>query len=150
MEHVVDSINIGLGGKFATWAGTLLDRDRPIAIIAEPGRQQEAAMRLGRIGFDHVASYLKGGMQALDIRPDLVRRTERVTTGTLTESLTSPQPPLILDMRTEREGQEKRIEERIDEVPRDRPPVVHCQTGYRTDTACSKGAPPHGRRQASQ
>jgi rhodanese-related sulfurtransferase len=58
--HLVDSVNIGLGGKFATWAGTLLDRETPIVIIAEPGREQEAAMRLGRIGFDHVAGYLQG------------------------------------------------------------------------------------------
>ena len=63
--HLVGSINIGLGGQYATWAGTLLDRVRPIVIIAEPGREQEAALRLGRIGFDHVRGYLDGGMAAL-------------------------------------------------------------------------------------
>ena len=52
--HLAGSINIGLGGQYATWAGTLLDRAKPIVIIAEPGREQEAALRLGRIGFDHV------------------------------------------------------------------------------------------------
>ncbi len=70
--HLAGSINIGLGGQFATWAGTLLDRAKPIVIIAEPGREQEAALRLGRIGFDHVKGYLEGGMQALAERPDLV------------------------------------------------------------------------------
>ena len=63
--HLAGSINIGLGGQYATWAGTVLDRARPIVIIAEPGREQEAALRLGRIGFDHVKGYLSGGMEAL-------------------------------------------------------------------------------------
>src|SRR6185312_13003515 len=57
--HLAGSINIGLGGQYATWAGTLLGRDRPIVIIADPGREQEAALRLGRIGFDHIAGYLQ-------------------------------------------------------------------------------------------
>src|SRR5947209_6211572 len=52
--HMAGSINIGLGGQYATWAGTVLDRAKPIVIVAEPGREQEAAVRLGRIGFDHV------------------------------------------------------------------------------------------------
>jgi hydroxyacylglutathione hydrolase len=146
--HLVDSLNIGLGGKFATWAGTLLDRQRPIVLIAEPGREQEAAMRLGRIGFDHVAGYLQDGMQALDSRPDFVRRTERVTAATLAELLASAAPPSVLDVRTAREWQDKHIEgslniplhqleERIQEVPRDRFLVVHCQTGYRSAIAVS-------------
>lgn len=63
--HLAGSFNIGLGGQYATWAGTLLDRAKPIVIIAEPGREQEAALRLGRIGFDHVKGYMKGGMEAL-------------------------------------------------------------------------------------
>src|SRR6202161_3153215 len=46
--HLAGSINIGLSGQFATWAGTLLDRAKPIAIIAEPGREHEATVRLGR------------------------------------------------------------------------------------------------------
>ncbi len=77
--HVAGSINIGLGGQFATWAGTVLDRAKPIVIIAEPGREQEAALRLGRIGFDHVKGYLSGGMASLADRPDLVWPTERVS-----------------------------------------------------------------------
>src|SRR5271170_4069899 len=60
--HLAGSINIGLGGQYATWAGTVLDRSRPIVIIAEPGRDQEAALRLGRIGFDHVKGYMNGGI----------------------------------------------------------------------------------------
>lgn len=146
--HVVDSLNIGLGGKFATWAGTLLDRERPIVIIAEPGHEQEAAIRLGRIGFDQVAGYLGGGMQALDGCPGLVRRTERITAPTLAERLASAEPPIVLDVRTAHEWQADHIDgslniplhhlaERVHEVPRGRPLVVHCQTGYRSSIAVS-------------
>jgi rhodanese-related sulfurtransferase len=56
-DHLAGSINIGLGGQYATWAGTVLDRTKPIIIIAEPGREQEAALRLGRIGFDLIKGY---------------------------------------------------------------------------------------------
>ena len=146
--HLAGSLNVGLGGSFATWAGTILDHERSIVLIAEPGREQEAAMRLGRIGFDNVAGYLDGGMQALEPRPDLVARLERITAATLAERLTDSAPPLVLDVRTEREWREQRIDaslniplgrlqERLDEVPRDRQLVVQCATGYRSAIAGS-------------
>jgi hypothetical protein len=58
----------------------IIARAKPIAIIAEPGRELEAALRLGRIGFDHVRGYLRGGMQALaektcGMRPNTPRGT---------------------------------------------------------------------------
>src|SRR5207249_9106485 len=77
--HLAGSINIGLGGQYATWAGTILSRDRPIVIIANPGAERESALRLGRIGFDHVAGYLQGGLTSLDGRPDLTKTTKRVS-----------------------------------------------------------------------
>jgi rhodanese-related sulfurtransferase/glyoxylase-like metal-dependent hydrolase (beta-lactamase superfamily II) len=146
--HVAGSINIGLGGQYATWAGTVLDRARPIVIIAEPGREQEAAVRLGRIGFDHLKGYLKGGMAALADRPDLVWPTERDTASAIAEELAKSDPPFLLDVRNPREWSTKHIDgsvnvplnhlqERIAEVPRDRPVVVHCAGGYRSSIAAS-------------
>jgi len=146
--HLASALNIGLGGRYASWAGTLLDRQRPIVIIAEPGREAEAAMRLGRIGFDHVAGYLRGGMEALDRRPDLLRRIDRVTAPTLAAQLASPEPPAVVDVRTEPEWKSAHIEgslnvplsrlrARARELPRDRSIVVHCQTGYRSSVAAS-------------
>src|ERR1700720_4263752 len=146
--HLARSINIGLGGQYATWAGTVLDRATPIVIIAEPGRELEAALRLGRIGFDHVRGYLRGGIQALAERPDLVWPTERVTAQMAAEELASADPPLVLDIRNPREWQTKHIarsvniplnhlQERIAEVPRDRRIAVHCAGGYRSSIAAS-------------
>ena len=94
--HLVGSVNIGLGGKFATWAGIILSSQKCIVLIAEPGREKEAAMRLGRIGFDQVTRYLKGGMEALAHRSDLVGTTARITAQTLAEELETVEPPLVL------------------------------------------------------
>jgi rhodanese-related sulfurtransferase/glyoxylase-like metal-dependent hydrolase (beta-lactamase superfamily II) len=146
--HLTGSLNIGLGGQYATWAGTLLDRERPIVVIAEPGREYEAAMRLGRIGFDHVAGYLADGMLALAGRPELVASTERVSPEELAEELHRGSPPLVLDVRAARECTQSRIEgsvniplnhlrARIAELPRDRRVVVHCAAGYRSAIAAS-------------
>ena len=146
--HLAGSINIGLGGQYATWAGTVLDRTKPIVIIAEPGREQEAALRLGRIGFDHVRGYLMGGMAALAGREDLVWPTERVTAPTVAEELAATDPPLLLDIRNPREWAAKHIDgsqnvplnhlqERIAEIPRDRRIAVHCAGGYRSSIAAS-------------
>jgi rhodanese-related sulfurtransferase/glyoxylase-like metal-dependent hydrolase (beta-lactamase superfamily II) len=146
--HLADSINIGLGGQYATWAGTVLDRAKPIVIVAEPGREQEAALRLGRIGFDHVMGYLRGGMAALADRPDLVWPTERSGVLIAAEELKSDEPPALLDVRNPREWAGKHIEgsinlplnhlqERIGEVPRDRRITVHCAGGYRSSIAVS-------------
>jgi rhodanese-related sulfurtransferase len=146
--HLRGSINVGLAGKYATWAGTVLDKERPIVIVAESGNETEAAMRLGRIGFDLVAGYLDGGPRALEHRPDLVRRTERITAATLAEQLHADSPPLVLDVRTENERQTgaiegsqniplHRLEEQMNTLPHDRPVVVHCAGGYRSAIAAS-------------
>jgi len=146
--HLAGGINIGLGGQYATWAGTVLDRAKPIVIIAEPGREQEAALRLGRIGFDHVKGYLQGGMEALAGRPDLVWPTERISAPMVAEELAGADPPLLLDVRNPREWAAKHIDgsvniplnhlqERISEIPRDRRIAVHCAGGYRSSIAAS-------------
>jgi rhodanese-related sulfurtransferase/glyoxylase-like metal-dependent hydrolase (beta-lactamase superfamily II) len=146
--HLAGSINIGLGGQYATWAGTVLDRAKPIVIVAEPGREQEAALRLGRIGFDHVKGYLRGGMEALAGRPDLVWPTERISAPMVAEELAGADPPLLLDIRNPREWSGKHIagsvniplnhlQERIGEIPRDRRIAVHCAGGYRSSIAAS-------------
>src|SRR5680860_690794 len=97
---------------------TLENRPGPGCIApAEPGREQEAVMRLGRIGFDNVAGHLEGGMQALDPRPDLVARIERITAATLAEQLAGPAPPVVLDVRSEREWREERIQRSLNIPP---------------------------------
>ena len=146
--HVRGSVSVGLDGSFATWSGTVLDPERPVVLIAEPGREVEAATRLGRIGFDIVAGYLACGMQALDGAPELVERIDRITATSLAERLAAPDPPLVLDVRADGEWRLGHIEhalhiplsrlaERLDAIPRDRPLVVHCASDYRSAIAAS-------------
>jgi hydroxyacylglutathione hydrolase len=146
--HLAGSINVGLGGQYATWAGTVLDHQRPVILIVEPGREEEAALRLGRIGFDIVAGYLRDGVHALESRPELVVRTDRIAPAAVSALLASSRPPLVLDVRTAREWGTKHIEgsvniplsqlrERVDELPRDRELIVHCAGGYRSSIAAS-------------
>src|SRR5436309_2791800 len=85
--HLKGSINVGLGGQYATWAGTVLNRDQPIVVIADPGREAESAVRLGRIGFDHIAGYLKDGLRSIAARPDLTASTERISAPLAAERL---------------------------------------------------------------
>jgi len=146
--HLRGSLNVGLGGSYATWCGTILDAAQPVVVIAELGREQEAATRLGRIGFDNVAGHLAGGMQALDKHPELLQRTERVTAPALAELLGDPRPPIVLDVRSPGEWREKHIEptvnvslsrlaEQSETLPRERPIVVYCTSGYRSAIAAS-------------
>jgi hydroxyacylglutathione hydrolase len=146
--HVRGALNIGLGGSFATWCGTILDSARPVVLVAEPGREVEAATRLGRIGFDTVVGYLGGGMQQLEDAPELIGRVERITAGSAAEQLGAPDPPLLLDVRTAREYGEAHIEGAVNvplsqlaggigELPTDRAIVVYCASGYRSAIASS-------------
>ena len=146
--HLAGSINVGLAGQYATWAGTVLDPARPIIIIATPGREHESAIRLGRIGFDHVAGYLENGLRALDSRPDLIAFTEHLSAQSAAERLSSGHPPLAIDVRTPREHEQKHIDDslsiplnrladHLQSLPRDRPLLIYCAGGYRSSLAAS-------------
>jgi hydroxyacylglutathione hydrolase len=122
-------------------------------VIAEEGGEDEAVMRLGRIGFDNVAGFLAGGMNALLKRDDLVERTERITAPALAEWMSGTRAdmgtkPLIIDVRSEAEHAGGHIEgsmniplthldKRVGELPTDKPLVVHCEGGYRSAIAAS-------------
>ena len=155
--HVAGSINIGLGGQYATWAGTLLDAARPIVIIADPGAEAQSALRLGRIGFDQVAGFLDGGLAAIDRGPTgaaprtpgfAITSTDRLSPQTAADRIAGPNPPLVIDIRTPRERAEKSIKgsmhrplntfrDGLVDIAHDRAIIVHCAGGYRSSMAAS-------------
>jgi hydroxyacylglutathione hydrolase len=146
--HLAGSINIGLSGQYATWAGTVLDPTHPIVIIAAPGREFESATRLGRIGFDRVVGYLENGMQSLDSRPDLIASTEHLSAQSAAERLAFAHPPLAIDVRTPREREQKHIDgslsvplnrlaDHLQSLPKDRHLLIYCAGGYRSSVAAS-------------
>ncbi|MSO82009.1 MAG: MBL fold metallo-hydrolase [Acidobacteria bacterium] len=149
--HLADSVNIGLIGQYATWAGTVLTHDEPIAIVADPGAETESALRLGRIGFDQVIGYLDGGLASANgVSPLPIRivATERVGADVAAARLASATPPVVVDVRAASERAQKRIEgslhiplnrltDRLSEIPVGQPVLVHCAGGYRSSIAAS-------------
>jgi hydroxyacylglutathione hydrolase len=144
--HLAGSINIGLGGQYATWAGTVLSRERPIVIVADPGRENESAIRLGRIGFDHVAGFLRDGLRSLDRHPELTATTDRVAAPLAAERIA--EGAVAVDIRTPAERNAKSIAgsislpltqllDRLGELPKDRPLLLYCAGGYRSSIAAS-------------
>lgn len=145
--HVRGSLNVGLLGKFATWAGTLLDLQAPIVILATPGTEQEAAMRLGRIGLDDLLGFVDGGYKAASKHADLVTTSGRVCVETAKSELAAGKAMLV-DVRTPGEFANGHAEgavhvplielaDRTNELPRDRRLLVVCRSGYRSSAALS-------------
>ncbi len=137
-----------MGGQYATWAGTILDRTKPLVLLAEPGREEEAALRLGRIGFDIVQGYLRDGILALESRPELVEETERIAAGDavggarVAGATARPRRTQSTGMGAEAHRGQRQYPveppaERLGELPRDRTILVHCAGGYRSAIAAS-------------
>ncbi|MBY0359974.1 MAG: MBL fold metallo-hydrolase [Candidatus Obscuribacterales bacterium] len=146
-SHLKGSLNIGLSGNYASWAGALLDPKEKLLLVAPPGKEEEAVMRLGRIGYDNILGYLSGGAAAFAENGEAVN-LPRVTAVQLKDKLDSKAPPLVLDVRAVSEWQDKhlngsvniplnQLSARVGELPKDREIVVHCLGGYRSTIAAS-------------
>lgn len=148
-EHLKNSVNIGLTGRYASWVGTLVDPKQPIVLVSAAGQEEESATRLGRIGFDRIVGYLSGGLAAAHARPELLVRGKRVTRAELAQRLAAPNPPLVLDVRTKTEWAAGHIDgalhvvldeltRNLERVPKGRELVVVCKSGYRSSIARSQ------------
>jgi glyoxylase-like metal-dependent hydrolase (beta-lactamase superfamily II)/rhodanese-related sulfurtransferase len=143
--HLAGALSIGLDGRFASWAGTVIAPGTELVLIAPAGREREAALRLGRIGYDRVAGYLAGGLEAVPAG----RRASvaRVDAPALSSALSRKGAPRVLDVRERGERAAQSIEGslfiplgelagRASEVPAGAL-VVHCAGGYRSMIAAS-------------
>ena len=98
--HVPGSLNIGLAGQFASWAGSLIPMDSAIVIVAESDeKMEEAQMRLARVGLERVEGYLAGGIEAwkeagLELSP-----VRQISVTELKELLASPEDLHVIDVR---------------------------------------------------
>jgi rhodanese-related sulfurtransferase len=117
-------------------------------LVTAPGKEEESATRLGRIGFDRIAGYLKGGVAAAHARAAELVRGKRVDREALAKRLAAPQPPQVVDVRTNMEWSAGHIDgalhlvlddlsKNLAAVPRDRELVVVCKSGYRSSIAAS-------------
>jgi glyoxylase-like metal-dependent hydrolase (beta-lactamase superfamily II)/rhodanese-related sulfurtransferase len=140
---IPNSINIGIDGNFAPWAGALIpDTNQRILLITDEGREEEVIIRLARVGLDHTIGYLAGGFTAWKSAGKETDRIQSVSPAELTVQLKmNPQP--ILDVRKNSEYLGEHvvgavnipldfINEHMPDVQKDKPAYVHCAGGYRS------------------
>ena len=146
--HLVGSVNVGLDGRFAEYAGDVLRPGQQVVLVTEPGREDEARVRLARIGFDHVVGALDGLDQTLLEHPELAATAPRVTAAELEEWQRDVDGLQVVDVRNPTECEGGMVDgavnlplpnllDRLGELDPARPTVVYCAGGYRSATAAS-------------
>jgi glyoxylase-like metal-dependent hydrolase (beta-lactamase superfamily II)/rhodanese-related sulfurtransferase len=149
--HVPGSMNIGLGGQFASWAGTLISLDAPLVIVAESEEKaNEAQVRLARVGLENVKGYLAGGLQAWHDAGFDVAAVPQITVAELKELIENDKDLQVIDVRRDGEYQSGHAPRAAtaplanlrDDLPRlnlspSRKTAVICAGGYRSSAATS-------------
>ncbi|HEX5703473.1 MAG TPA: MBL fold metallo-hydrolase [Pyrinomonadaceae bacterium] len=98
--HLPGSLNIGLGGQYASWAGTLISFDAPVVIVAESEEKaNEAQCRLARVGLENVKGYLAGGVQAWREAGFEVATVPQITVAELKELIENDNYLQVIDVR---------------------------------------------------
>ncbi|MFB1298465.1 rhodanese-like domain-containing protein [Mycobacterium sp. pW049] len=147
--HLRGAVNVGFDGRFAETGGMVSDIGGQIALITYPGDEQEAALRLARIGSDDAIGYLTVGRDGLFPAElaDLVQAAPRTTVAEL-DALLADDAVTLIDIRNPGERESgaipgslhiplAQLRLRLGEVPTDKPIVVHCAGGWRSSVAAS-------------
>lgn len=144
---IPNSINIGLDGNFAMWVGEMIpDIKQEILIVAEPGREEEAIIRLSRVGYDHSIGYLDGGFDTWVKAGKEIDKVVRMNVYDFAEAYQDN--PVIIDVRKRSEFDSEHvvgainvplneINKHLSEIPKDKPFILHCAGGYRSMIAAS-------------
>lgn len=146
--HLRGSINVGLGGRFAEYAGEVMAPGTPIVLVTPPGHEAEAKIRLARIGFDQVVGALEGPVAAFVARPELVEPLSRLSVDGLRERIGSVPGLVVIDVRNPGEVALGSIAGArtislpallgsLDQLDATAPTVVFCAGGYRSAIAAS-------------
>src|SRR5689334_3975673 len=94
--HVPGSMNIGLGGQFAIWAGSLIPLSASIVIVADTSAQvDESVVRLARVGIENVKGYLEGGVQSWRDAGLPVDTVEQISVSELKEQLANSELQIV-------------------------------------------------------
>ena len=146
--HVPGSINIGLSGQFASWAGSLLGlKSRPVLIADSQPRIDEARMRLARVGIEELSGYLDGGLSGWKQAGLPLEQLPQMTVQDLNQRRRGPGLQ-VLDVRRAGEWEAghiteaqlwplDRFKEALPQMDKSAPVAVHCKSGYRSTIACS-------------
>ena len=141
------SIFIGLNGGFAPWVGAIIkDIKTKILLVCDPGLEEEAIMRLSRVGFDNVIGYLDGGFEVWKKAKQKIDTVESISSLELKEIINSKISLIDVRRKSERnKGYLKlsqniplnNIDLNIKDLDKNINHYVHCAGGYRSMIACS-------------
>ena len=140
---VPGSVNIGLNGQFAVWVGTLLDIEKPLVLVTDPGKEDESVLRLARVGYENVKGYLTGGVSGFPGRHDQVTS---IGPQKMKDLLAEGTP--VLDVRKQSEWEVCHVRNAVflplsgfpantGSLDKSKTYIVHCGGGYRSMTAIS-------------
>ncbi len=147
--HVEGSLQIGLSGQFASWAGALVAPETPLIVVTDdPALVGEARTRLARVGLENVAGFLEGGVLAWDGAGRPLARTEQITVDELRERLREDPDFQLVDVRRPAEWQAGHIPQAVSmplhrlaelarSLDRKRPVTAICAGGYRSSIGTS-------------
>ena len=148
LGHLRGAINIGLEGRYAEFAGSVVKPDVDIVLMTEPGLELEGKNRLARIGFDRVIGYLNEPYQVMFANRDDVEVASRLTSNAMGERIADVPELQIVDVRNPGEAAAGKIPgavnipvgqlpDRTGELDPRKPTVVYCAGGYRSSVAAS-------------
>lgn len=147
---VPGSIFIGLEGRFAEWAGSLLPFDQSIVLVTEPGKEEETVIRLSRVGFDKMIGYLDGGFEAWKNAGEKIDMIIDVEADELMMDIPHDENLKVVDVRKETEFADGHLENALNlpliemndmaelaQFEESENLYVHCAGGYRSVIAAS-------------
>ncbi len=144
------SLFIGLEGRFAEWAGSLLPFDKPILLVTEPGKEEESIIRLTRVGFDKIEGHLEAGFAAWANAGEKIDMIIDIEPDELLMDIPHDPNLLIVDVRKEMEFADGHLADAVN-LPLDEMTdvaqmaqfednqnlYIHCAGGYRSVIAAS-------------
>jgi hydroxyacylglutathione hydrolase len=152
IAHVPGSVSIPAGSSFGTWLGWVVDHDRPLVLVLDhPDDADDLVRQVWRIGHGPVLGHLQGGFRSWMNAGLPVESTGRLSVDDLAEALATEgedDGPVVIDVRQAREFDAGHVpgslhigagdlQDRLAELPRDRPIAVVCASGYRSSVAAS-------------
>ena len=146
--HLAGSINVGLNGRYAEFAGSVIPHDVDIVLVVDEGFELEAKNRLARIGFDRVVGFLEHPYVVMLDHPDRVRHASRMTAvefdarrddidGLQLVDIRNPGEVALGTIRGSTAIPVGQLPSRVDELDPAAPTVVYCAGGYRSSVAAS-------------
>ena len=141
---------IGLEGRFAEWAGSILSFDQRVVLITDPEKEEEAIVRLARVGFNNVEGYLKGGFESWKKAGEKIDMIIDVEADELAMDIPFDENLVVVDVRKENEFAEGHVKDamnlplnnmtdiaQIAQLEENQNIYIHCESGYRSLIAAS-------------